>query len=122
VKILADIKSTTVATIPEKVNSYVLVRDPQTQWCKSGYFVIFNNSLKIGINSLSTANGSIDARLTDVKSGKEIEASHLLKIGESYQLDIDDLQYHITLNYIGAAGRNPFTKAAYMTVATYTKK
>ena len=44
-----------------------------------------------------------------------------LTSGETIIMEHNGYRYQITLNYIGAAGRNPFTKAGYITVATYKK-
>ncbi len=41
-------------------------------------------------------------------------------VGSTYFLGYNNLyRYKITLNYIGAAGKKPFTKTAYKTVAIY---
>ena len=43
-----------------------------------------------------------------------------INVGKTVERSYGNYKYEITLNNIGAAGKNPFTKAAYITVATYT--
>jgi hypothetical protein len=107
-----------------------LVGTAQTQWCKQGYYVEYNNTLRIGINDLNASDKKIIINLKDIENEVEKQiaipgsndSTKIVKVGESYELDYNNkYRYQITLNYIGTTGKNPFTKAAYITVATYKK-
>lgn len=115
----------TPSVLMHKEARYSLVADPVTKWCKEGYFVEFNNTLRIGINNLSAANKTINVNFKDIEMNADnpplIKDDVSLSAGESLTQERNNYRYLITLNYIGAAGRNPFTKAAYITVATYKK-
>ncbi len=115
--------------IPKVVqNDFVLLKSPETQYCKEGHFIPFNNSLKIEVDYLSSRDQEIEVIFTDIEDNKEIPINNTnekpirISVGDTYTLNYGDhYRYLVTLNYIGAAGRNPFTKAAYITVATYKK-
>ncbi|HVW96057.1 MAG TPA: hypothetical protein VHA56_08820 [Mucilaginibacter sp.] len=111
---------------PLTINSYELSNPPVTQWCKKNYFVIYSNTLKIGINDLD--NVGVYARLTDLTAFRNaadsvISANRRLTIGSPAEIFSKDekLKYLINLDYIGKAGVNPFKKAAFITVTTYSK-
>ena len=116
-------KTITPSILKENKNLYGLIGDPITKWCKRGYYVEYNNSLRIGI--LDLAKQSITVNLKDIESEKVpppiIKSSVILSNGETKTIDYNNYRYQIKLLYIGAAGKNPFTKAAYITVATYKK-
>lgn len=119
-------KFTTPISISTNEVTYTLLGRPNTKWCKKGYYIQFNNTLRLGIKSL--ANRSIVFNLKDIegenKDGPELikyNSSVTLTEGGIHTVNHKDYRYEITLNYIGAAGKNPFTKAAYLTVSTYKK-
>lgn len=116
-------KTITPSIINEKKDFYGLIGDPITKWCKKGYYVEYNNSLRIGIKELT--NQSITFNLKDIGTEeappKIIKSSVILSNGETYTIDYKYYRYQISLSDIGAAGKNPFTKAAYITVTTYKK-
>jgi hypothetical protein len=121
VKIISEIQTTSALTTPKVLPNYVLTGSPETQYCKSGYYIIFNGTLKIGVNSLNASTGQVSVRITNAITGVEISANLDMAISQPLPVVINEIQYKITLNYIGAAGKNPFTKAAYFTVAMYKK-
>ncbi len=111
-------------TILKDDYSYKLIGEPVTKWCKEGFYVEFNNTLRIGISSLN--NQSIIINLRDIEdkiSEPELIKDNIdLSEGESYKLAYNNKEYDIKLSYIGSAGKNPFTKAAFLTVSTYIKQ
>ncbi|WP_109829389.1 hypothetical protein [Reichenbachiella versicolor] len=116
-------KATTPTVIVSKEIDYILIGTPETKWVKKGYYIEFNDRLRIGVKSLD--KNSITINLKDIENSSS--SPHLLKNnitlseGEIWVEDVKEYRHQITLNYIGAAGKNPFTKAAYITVSTYKK-
>ncbi|MEO1021476.1 MAG: hypothetical protein AAFW89_02955 [Bacteroidota bacterium] len=117
---------TTPLSVKTKKETYTRIGKPITRWCKKGYYVEFGNTLRLGINELTS--GSIIFNLKDIEGDKrnnpqfiENNAEVELSEGEIYTLTYDSYRYEISLDYIGSAGKNPFTKAAYITVTTYKK-
>jgi len=112
---------------PPIIDDFILTGAPVTQWCKEGYYVEYNNSLRIGINDLNTNTQQIKVNFKDIENNEvksippNVKKSVDITVGQMFTLNHGNYRYQITLNYIGAAGRNPFTKAAYITVATYKK-
>jgi hypothetical protein len=124
-KAISNIDAAYVILTPKTNDTYILIGSPQTLWCKKGYFIEFNNTLRIGINDLIVSDQTIIVNLKDI--GVDADNPPLIKdnitiaAGQTFTENWNAYRYLITLNYIGAAGRNPFTKAAYITVATYKK-
>ncbi len=109
-----------VPTIFSKTKQYSLIGTTETKWCKDGYYIEFNNTLRIIAKDVDYKNGVVRV---DFKNAYEpndpIETGRTIQVGETYILDAKPYRYIITLNYIGSAGKNPFTKAGYFTVDTY---
>lgn len=120
-KAISNIEAASVILNPPIVNNYTLIGSPQTLYCKKGYYVEFNSTLRIGVNYLDIANQKVSVRYTDISSGEILKDETFLDLNKPDTLVANPLKYNITLTYIGAAGKNPFTKAAYLTVATYKK-
>lgn len=126
---IKSIETQQILLTSRSVKNYILINGPQTLWCKEGYYVEFNNTLRIGISDLNNSKKTITVNFKDIENGAETQippsessnSNKVLNVGENYPLDYNKYRYQITLNYIGAAGKNPFTKAAYITVATYKK-
>ena len=119
---VSKIEQSKIITTPVVTrDSYILVGTPQTLWCKEGYYVLFNDILHIYIKSLDKTIG-ISAQIINEKTNALIDDT-FFKLGDqkSYELE-NGYKYMISLDYIGAAGKNPFTKAAYITVVTYKKQ
>lgn len=106
--------------------SYILVGNPTTKWCKTNYYVEFNN-LRILVKDVSPGNQTMEVNLLDLEENADnprlIQSDITVTVGETYTVYSlkTRTRYQITLTYIGSAGRNPFTKAAYITVAIYQK-
>lgn len=117
-------KSKSLST-PNIQYDYILIGAPETQWCKVGYYIVFNSVLRIGVNKLSKDAAVVNFKL--VKSSdfnsieKNIKDDVTLIAGGFIEVNEGDFRYEISLDYIGAGGKNPFTRAAYITVATYSK-
>lgn len=114
-----------ISTPVKSDNNYYLISQAQTQWCKKGYYIEFNNTLHIDIINLDVRTQKIKIDLKD-SDGKQdspsvIQNNLTLSVGQVITQYNANYRYEITLNYIGHAGKNPFTKAAYITVATYKK-
>jgi len=105
---------------PSKLDNYEIQGNPVTLWCKKGYYVVFNGTLSIGINNLDIDNQKINIIAKNYVEDKQLDLKELT-VGNTVTLDDGLYRYSITLNNIGAAGFNPFTKAAYITVASYKK-
>ena len=111
-------------TISKGKTTYKLIGVPVTKWCKEGYYVEYNNTLRLGINNLNSQ--SMIVNIKDIEN-KEIEPILIedeinLVEGETHKAISHNYQYVISLSYIGSAGKNPFSKAAYITVSTYMKQ
>ncbi|MDB5117676.1 MAG: hypothetical protein JWQ79_3168 [Mucilaginibacter sp.] len=122
-KAISNIEAATVILNPIKNDNLTLVGPPQTLWCKKGYYVEYNNTLRVGLSNLDAGSQTITVDLTDITSTPTtfIRQNMVLNVSKTETVDRSPYQYKITLNYIGAAGKNPFTKAGYITVATYKK-
>jgi hypothetical protein len=109
-------------SLPVTVDNYELLAAPETKWCKAGYYVVFNNTLKVGL--IDVTRNSITFHLNELPSGNPIGKQNLsLNVGEPLPpIFYGEYKYLFSLDYIGKAGRNPFTQAAYITVTTYQKK
>lgn len=118
-------KTITPPVVTHKEETYSLVGDPATKWCKAGYFVEFNNTLRISVTSVNAGTNTITVDLKDVETNDDnppiIRGNITIASGETIIAERNGYRYQVTLNYIGGAGRNPFTKAGYITVATYKK-
>ncbi len=116
-------KATTRTEFVSNEREYKLVGTPVTKWVKKGYYVEFSERLRIGVKALK--KNSITVNLKDIQDAQTdpilLKNSLTLSEGEIWIENRDDYRHQITLNYIGAAGKNPFTKAGYITVATYKK-
>jgi hypothetical protein len=125
-KAISNIDAAYNILTPKTDSAYTLSGNPQTLWCKKGYYVEFNNTLRIGINDLIIGDQKIIVNARDIETDTDdpplIKDDIVIKSGQTITQDWKKTyRYLITLNYIGAAGKNPFTKAAYITVATYKK-
>jgi uncharacterized membrane protein len=125
-KVLADISIANVNTTPNSlINNYVLAGTPETFWCKRGYYVVFNNELRVGVDDLDATVQTTDVNFKDNKNGKnipyQVTNTATLSRNNSITVDYNETRYQVTLNYIAGAGLNPFKKAAYITVAVYKK-
>lgn len=111
------------AAISDDNEVFVLVGKPITKWCKKGYYVQFNNTLRIGVKDLDSKSVYLNLKdiEIDMKNPAVINDNLKMTEGEVHTLTHNDYRYQITLNYIGGAGKNPFTKAAYISVSTFIK-
>lgn len=116
-------KVTTPVSIVDHEDDFNIIGVPITKWCKKGYYVEFSQHLRIGVKKL--IDKSISINLKDISESSDDPAilKDNVKIieGEVWVGEFNNYRYEITLNYIGAAGKNPFTKAACLTVSTYKK-
>lgn len=116
-------KATTPTAYVSKNSEYKMVGTPVTRWVKKGYYIEFNERLRIGMKAVS--KNSITINLKDIEKSRInpdlLKDNLTLSEGEIWVEDLSDYRHQITLNYIGTAGKNPFTKAAYITVSTYKK-
>lgn len=106
------LQSTTLSGLPQ--------RTPDVQWFKEGYYLLFK-SLKVTLLKLNESAGTISVQICKVQDdpqvcGAEIIASQTLGLGNSFDFSAEGKQYRLSLVAIDRAGRNPFTKAAYITL------
>lgn len=121
--VILDIQKTKGLSTPKIEYDYILQRPPETKWCKEGYYVEFNNTLRVGINDLTKAGIVVNLKRV-ANNGEAVVISEkpiTILNGASIDIEDGDYKYKISLDYIGGAGRNPFTQAAYITVASYKK-
>jgi len=112
------------STTPGKIaDDYYLTGTTQTLWCKTNYYVVFNNILRIGVDAINIDPNTKSATVNfkDDNTGGVVQKSTILNINAPINVDYQGTRYQVTLSYIGGAGLNPFTKAAYITVAVYNK-
>lgn len=118
-------KTITPPIVFNREKTYCLVSDPVTKWCKENYYIEFNGTLRVSVTNVNPKSNSITVDLKDIETSDNnpaiIREKVTISSGETIIVEHNGYRYNITLNYIGAAGRNPFTKAGYITVATYTK-
>lgn len=103
---------------------YVKVGSPITKWCKAGYFVEYSNSIRVLVKNIhdKVIEGEVKYFFFAENGEKMVTTKKLsLSEGEVYVLEKDDKKFNISLDYIGAAGKNPLTRAGYFTVTTYKK-
>ncbi|UXP31671.1 hypothetical protein N6H18_15080 [Reichenbachiella agarivorans] len=119
-------KIITPLSISSGDENYTLIGTPVSKWCKQGYYVEFNNSLRVGVVhvdkqsmvfNLKDIDGENKTAPTIIPNNTSVSLSE----GGVYAIDHQNYRYLISLNYIGAAGKNPFTQAACFTVSTYKK-
>ena len=113
------------ASVPLFLNNepgYGLVGPASQQWFKDGYYREFNGTLRVGLNSLDGNAQVIYVRCSDI-DGDVLKGYENVPIalGAGCTIIDADFKYIISFDFIGAAGKNPFTKAAYITVTTYKK-
>lgn len=121
----ASQKAITPSVVKDKEISYTLLGDPLTKWCKAGYYVEFSNTIRVSVSKVTPGSNTITVDLKDISVSNDhppfIRENVNIASGETILVDHGNYRYQIKLNYIGAAGKNPFTKAGYITVATYRK-
>lgn len=93
---------------------------PDVQWFKEGYYLLFK-SLKITLLKLNESSGTIAVQICKVQNDPQvcsvvITDSQILSLGSSFDFSAEGKQYRLSLVAIDRAGRNPFTKAAYITL------
>ena len=116
-------RTTPIALKIEKT-TYTLIGKPTTKWCKAGYYIEFNNTLRIGVNELNNTSAKLNFR--DIENDKpeiiDKLKNYTMTEGEKFVIKHNNYRYEITLNFIGAAGKNPFTRAVYLTVNAYRQE
>jgi len=120
--IVKKIQESKILNTPPKIPSYAISGLPQTLWCKRNYYVIFSDVLQAGVNDLDNSAQSINLTLTDLTTQKVLYNDTTLKVGNTLSAEINGNKYVLSLDYIGKAGKNPFTRAAYLSVSTYIKQ
>lgn len=124
IKKIEETKSILTKPILEE---YSLLSAPQTKWCKENYYVEYNNTIRIGINDLNADAKKVVVNLKDIEGGQETpilvnnQPNVSISAGNPLEVKYHDYKYFISLDYIGSAGKNPFTKAAYISVTVYKK-
>lgn len=92
----------------------------QTGWLKQGYYLQFDD-LKILLIALSKENQSASVRISDESSlknnsGKMAALDTTLYLNSPLKFQYKGQRCTINLDHIGAAGKNPFTPAAYLSL------
>ncbi len=120
---IKNIQNATPSISPQVVDDYKIQGTPETYWCKKGYYVIFNHTLQIGVNNLNAPLQTVYVNALTLPDNTVLTNLTTLVVGSPVTIMTNDAKYKyvIILNNIGAGGFNPFTKAAYITVATYKK-
>jgi MinD-like ATPase involved in chromosome partitioning or flagellar assembly len=99
-----------------KDNTSVAKLTDTDAWFKEGYFLQFED-IRISLKVLDKKTESITVEIcnttTDLYCRPLVKEKTISK-GESFTFSKGKYKYVLTLNRIGAAGRNPFTKAAYI--------
>jgi hypothetical protein len=101
---------------------------PETIWFKENYFLVIddmkivleeiidNGTIRVSMCRSTTSEVCpIDKQIDLAKYGGQITNDQPLEINEN------GYKYIIRLDHVGHAGKNPFTKAAYITVEKYSK-
>lgn len=85
-----------------------------TTWFKEGYYRPFEK-LKIVLAKLSTSKQFAVIEIRD--DDYNLKTNFYIDLKSSKEFFIDDKKYKFTFNNIGRAGKNPFNKAVYFTIA-----
>ncbi|MDF2434138.1 MAG: hypothetical protein JWP44_3769 [Mucilaginibacter sp.] len=124
--VLTNINKAAVTTVPGKIeNNFYLAVGPQTLYCKAGYFVVFNNALRVDVNATDPANQVATVGFKKAGTNDLVDpslASVVLSKNAPLTVDYGGYRYQVNLSYIGHAGINPFTQAAYITVTVYQQQ
>jgi hypothetical protein len=97
---------------------------PKTAWFKQGYFLVFDH-MKIYLQDLDAGNGTIAVEICRSTSTQACTTEHLITTDQAitknnpYSFTEKGYAYVIRLDHIGPAGKNPFTKAGYITFEKY---
>lgn len=114
--------------LPQVKADWTKIGAPVTKWCKKGYYVEFFDALGIGVKDVNKTSEAATINLKKIFNDQitnipfEGNESTVLSMGETIAIELAEIKYEISLDYIGAAGKNPFTKAAYLTVVRYKKQ
>lgn len=114
-------KAITPVVISKEKKTYILEENPMTKWCKEDYYVKFYDVLKIVVKSKVKKGDPVEIKIEDL-SNKEKTKEYVLEVGKSVDIKMNEIRYQVKLTFIGGAGKNPLTKAAYFTVSQYVLK
>ena len=106
--VIKKITEANILSVKQEKNDYTLQGIPRTLWCKQGYYIEFNNTLRIGINKLNNNEQTITVNFKDIEENPTnptmIQDDVIIAAEQTLILDRKNYRYQITLNYIGAAG------------------
>ncbi len=86
-----------------------------SNWAKAGYYRMHPDNFRIGIAEVNVGTKTASIRISN-SSGEQVSFFEELDAGQDTSFAFDNRSYRLTLDKIDAAGKNPFTKAAFYTI------
>lgn|GEM_PF-2096641 len=106
----------------EGFSDYEMIGNPEFTWAKAGYNTQYND-IFIEINEVDKINNKVifEFRKSKLK-GQAVLQTITLGVEKSIELEEGNTYYQIYLNRLGKVGKNPFSTAAFFTIAAYRKE
>jgi ethanolamine utilization protein EutQ (cupin superfamily) len=111
-----------------KENSSSKLEDgyPQTKWFKTNYFLVIDN-MKIVLEEIINDGAirismcrSVTSEVCPIDNQIDLSGySSRITADKPVEINENGYKYIIRLDHTGSAGKNPFTKAAYITIEKY---
>ena len=93
----------------------------ETRWFKEGFFVLFDgDNIRVSLKELNKKAGEITVDIsaaTGTGVWKKLRQNVVITAANPFVFTIANRSFILYLNRIGRGGNNPFTQAAYITLA-----
>ncbi len=110
----------TVTLEDEKYKNRKILNTSEVKWAKEGYFLSFQDSIRIRIQYLDSEKG-IQVEICNTTAPEPcklpVATKQWVKTDQPYIFTLKSKHYMLSLKAIDRAGKNPFTLAAFITLS-----